>query len=182
MASPIAGAIAPLLELVGPWTLTPVCGGPELPPVRTMERLSTWSRNTDGSENPFSGTMRYRTEFVCEDLPEGEMTLDLGKVVQSARVRLNGRDVGFAIMEPYRVTFPSSVLKVGTNVLEAEVTSTGANRIRWNDRQGVDWKRFTDANVVAYGYKGAFDASDWPLAECGLLGPVRILCAKRREE
>ena len=181
-ASPIAGAIAPLLELVGPWTLTPVCGGPELPPVRTMERLSTWSRNADGSENPFSGTMRYRTEFVCADLPEGEMTLDLGKVVQSARVRLNGRDVGFAIMEPYRVTFPSSVLKVGTNVLEAEVTSTGANRIRWNDRQGVDWKRFTDANVVAYGYKGAFDASDWPLAECGLLGPVRILCAKRREE
>ena len=181
-ASPLGERASPILALPGPWTLTPICGGPDLPPVRTMERLTTWSRNADGSENPFSGTMRYRAEFVCTDPPEGEMTLDLGKVVQSARVRLNGRDVGFAIMEPYRVTFPSSALKAGTNVLEVEVTSTGANRIRWNDRQGVDWKCFTDANVVAYGYKGAFDASDWPLAECGLLGPVRILCAKRREK
>ncbi len=160
--------------LPGPWTLTPVCGGPELPPVRTMARLTTWSRNADGSENPFSGTMRYRTEFDWTAAADGEATLDLGAVSQSARVRINGWDVGFAILAPYRVRFSASVLKKGKNVLEVEVTSTGANRIRWNDRNGVKWKYFTDANVIAYGYKGALDATNWPLREYGLFGPVRL--------
>lgn len=166
---------SPLLELVGSWTLTPVCGGPELPPVRTMERLTTWSRNADGSENPFSGTMRYTATFNLVSSPSSSTCLlDLGSVSQSARVRINGTDVGFAIMAPYRVEFSASLLRTGTNELEIEVTSTGANRIRWNDRQGVNWKYFTDANLVAYGYKGQLDAAKWPLAEYGLLGPVRL--------
>ena len=142
-----------------------------------MEQLTTWSRNADGSENPFSGTMLYRTEFDWTGAMAGTAVLDLGIVRQSAVVRINGRDAGFAIMAPYRVEFPASLLKTGRNVLEVEVTSTGANRIRWNDRTGVNWKYFTDANVIHYGYKGAFDASKWPLAECGLLGPVQILSA-----
>ena len=28
------------------------------------------------------------------------------------------------------------------NVLEVEVTNLGANRLRWNDLNGVDWKYF----------------------------------------
>lgn len=81
-------------------------------------------------------------------------------------------------MAPYRVEFPASLLKTGTNVLEVEVTSTGANRIRWNDRTGVKWKYFKDVNVIAYGYTGPFDASKWPLRDCGLLGPVRLVSVK----
>ena len=160
--------------LPGPWTLTPVCGGPELPPVRTMETLSTWSRNADGSENPFSGTMRYTTTFEWNGGMSGEAVLDLGNVSQSARVRINGRDAGFAIMAPYRVKVPASFLKAGTTTLDIEVTSTGANRIRWNDQNGIKWKYFTDANLVSYGYKGALDASKWPFCKYGLFGRVRI--------
>jgi len=177
-SSPASGkdAASPFSVTVnGPWTLTPVCGGPTLPPVRVMETLSTWSRFEDGRENPFSGTMRYETTFKWKGRSEGKVTLDLGRVSQSAVVRVNGTQVGFAILPPFRVTFLASLLKAGENVLEIEVTSTGANRIRWNDQTGVRWKYFTDANMLSYGYRGQLDASKWPLAEYGLFGPVRLV-------
>ena len=156
----------------GTWTLLPVAGGPVLPPVRTMETLSTWSRNEDGSENPFCGTMLYTCRFDYESAGGSEVEFDFGDVRQSMRVKINGKDAGFAIMPPYLVTVPSSMLKDRGNVLEVEVTSVGANRIRHNDRTGVKWKYFHNANVVAYGYKGQLNASGWPLADCGILGPV----------
>ena len=163
------------LDISGPWTLTPVCGGPSLPAVRTMERLSTWSRTADGGEEPFSGTMRYSTTFGWKGPATGDVTLDLGDVRQSADVKVNGVCAGFAILAPYRVTFPARLLKSGKNVLEVEVTSTGANRIRWNDRNGVRWKYFTDANMLSYETRRQLDASGWPLREYGLLGPVRLI-------
>ncbi|MBP5320639.1 MAG: hypothetical protein J6334_06595 [Kiritimatiellae bacterium] len=162
------------IRFTTPWRLSPVCGGPALPPERTMTTLTTWSRNADGGEVPFSGTMRYTATFTCDRIPVGEVTLDLGDIRHSARVRINGREAGFAIMAPYRVTLPAGVVRTGENTLEVEVTSNGANRIRWNDQTGVKWKYFTDANVITYGYKGPFNASSWPLAEYGLLGPVTL--------
>jgi hypothetical protein len=41
------------------------------------------------------------------------------------------------------------------------------------DRRGVNWKIFKDINLVNVNYK-PFDASDWPLTDCGLLGPVTL--------
>ena len=137
-----------------------------------MEKLSTWSRNEDGSENPFCGTMRYSCRFDYESAGGSEVEFDFGDVRQSMRVKINGVDAGFAIMPPYRIAVPSSLMKDKDNVLEVEVTSVGANRIRHNDRTGVKWKYFHDANVIAYGYRGQLNASNWPLADCGLLGPV----------
>ena len=160
------------VEVSGPWTLVPVVGGPTVPSARKMEKLSSWSLNEDGSENSFCGTMRYSCSFDYHGSGGDIVEFDLGDVRQSARVKINGKDVGFAIMPPYRVTVPASLLIAKGNILEVEVTSTGANRIRHNDRTGVKWKYFRDANVVAYGYKGQLNATNWPLADCGLLGPV----------
>ena len=42
--------------IVGPWTLTPVCGGSELPPSRTMQTLSSWSVREDGGCVPFDAS------------------------------------------------------------------------------------------------------------------------------
>ena len=64
-------------------------------------------------------------------------------------------------------------LKPAGNQLEVEVTSVAANRIRDLDRRHVQWKIFKDINVVNVNYR-PFDASDWPLTECGLLGPVTL--------
>lgn len=158
--------------IAGPWRLEPVEGGPEMPPTRIMGRLSTWSVNEDGSENPFCGTMRYSTTFDYDCENADEAVIDLGDVRSSARVKVNGKDAGFAIMPPFRVTFPASLLKKKGNLLEVEVTSVGANRIRYNDRTGVNWKYFHDANMISYETRNQLDASDWPLRDCGLLGPV----------
>jgi hypothetical protein len=41
------------------------------------------------------------------------------------------------------------------------------------DRRGINWKYFHDINIVNVNYK-PFDASDWPLFDSGLLGPVHL--------
>ena len=158
-------------EVKGEWTLTPVAGGPEpLPAVRRMSKLSGWERLDDGTENPFCGTMRYSMAF---DAPRTDVTtLDLGDVRQSARIVLNGRDLGKVFLAPFRVEVPAGTLKNTGNVLEIEVTSVAANRIRKMDRDGTRWKIFHDINFANFMGKGRFDASDWPLAVNGLLGPV----------
>ena len=158
-------------EVKGEWTLVPVVGGPEpLPAERRMSRLSGWERLEDGTENPFCGTMRYSIAF---DAPRTDMaTLDLGDVRQSARVMLNGRDLGKVIMAPFRVAVPQGLLKRTGNVLDVEVTSVAANRIRKMDRDGVKWRIFHDINFASYKGAGKFDASNWPLTANGLLGPV----------
>lgn len=97
--------------------------------------------------------------------------LDLGNVRQSARVRVNGKDYGTLIAPPFRVAVDN--LKPTGNVLEAEVTSVAANRIRDLDRRGVNWKYFKDINVVDINYK-PFNAANRPLTDCGLLGPVTL--------
>ena len=165
------------ITLNGPWTLTPVCGGPDLEKgwPRTMQTLTSWSRNDDGTENPFCGTVCYRTTFVVDGAHAAKgATLDLGKVYDSARVRVNGVEVGACIMSPYRVEIPSGALKNGENVLEVEVTNVGANRVRDLDKRKVQWKIFSDINIVGRDYR-PFDASKWPLRDAGLMGPVRLL-------
>ena len=108
--------------------------------------------------------------------------LDLGRVCHSARATLNGRDLGCRFMPPYRFDVPRGVLR-GRNELCVEVTGTGANRLRWNDRTGVKWKIFHDTNMLSVkgvwrGKPMPLDASDWPVAENGLLGPVVLRCWK----
>ena len=164
------------LNIAGPWTLTPVCGGPDMENgwPRTMRTLASWSRNDDGTENPFCGTVCYRTTFTLDgDSASKGATLDLGRVCESARVRVNGVDAGARIMPPYRVEIPVGVLKAGENVLEVEVTNVGANRIRDLDKRKVTWKIFGDINIVGRNYR-PFDASKWPLRDAGLLGPVSL--------
>lgn len=46
-----------------------------------------------------------------------------------------------------------------------------ANRIRDLDRRQVPWRVFHDINLVNIKYR-PFDASDWPVLDSGLLGPV----------
>ena len=103
--------------------------------------------------------------------------LDLGAVKHSARVSLNGQALGTLIMAPYRIEIPQGVLKAEGNVLEVEVTNLSANRIRDLDRRKVKWKIFHDINFPNIKYK-PFDASNWPVFESGLLGPVRIMKEK----
>ena len=166
------------LFLRGVWTLSPVCGGPEpLPSPRVVEKgPAPWHVGESGEEVPFCGTMRYETVFKlsADDVAaDRSVTLDLGRVCESARVAVNGTEIGCAIMAPYCLEFSSKLLRAGRNELTVEVTSTGANRLRWMDREGIPWKTFQDINMVNRDYQ-PLDASAWPNRPCGLIGPVSL--------
>ena len=109
---------------------------------------------------------------VRADLARQAALLDLGDVRESARVRLNGRALGTLIALPFRLPVGAH-LKAGENTLEIEVTNLSANRIRDLERRKVDWKIMREINFVNINYK-PFDASNWPLTDCGLLGPVTL--------
>ena len=151
----------------GPWEVSPICGGPTLPAPRKLDALVGWETFDDA----FSGTMLYKTTF---DIANARSSLiSLGDVREIARVRLNGRDLGVKFMPPYDFAIPSGVLREKGNVLEVEVTNLGANRLRWNDINKVDWKYFSDINMVGLDYK-KLDASKWKPLRAGLLGPVWV--------
>ena len=158
-----------LLAMSGSWEVRPICGGPVLGEGRTMEKLVGW----ETFDESFSGTMLYKTTFDIDSTGGERVELSLGDVKEIARVRLNGRDLGVKFMAPYRFKIPAGILKERGNVLEVEVTNLGANRLRWNDLNGVDWKYFCDINMVGSDYK-PFDASKWKPLNSGLVGPVEL--------
>ena len=98
--------------------------------------------------------------------------LDLGDVRDSARVRLNGKDVATAWSLPFRLRV-GEYLKPGRNLLELDVTNLAANRIHDMDVRKLPWKIMRDSNVVNINYR-PFDASGWPLQPSGLLGPMTL--------
>ena len=157
--------------LKGPWRLEFLAGGPELPKARELESLSPWSQPGSPDTESFSGAAVYSTRFDSPSEHKGEWELDLGEVAQSARVRLNGKELGTTFVPPFRLILPQ-LREVG-NELEIEVVSTSANRIRDLDRRKVPWRNFNDINFVNIDYK-PFNAAEWPVAPSGLLGPVTL--------
>jgi hypothetical protein len=167
MAERSPGAVA--LELKGTWQVQFLEGGPEKPKSYETSALASWTKNGDPHTESFAGTAVYRTAF---DAPAaGSYWLDLGEVCHSARVRVNGRDCGTLFMHPYRVRLGD--LKAKGNRLEVEVTNLSANRIRDLDRRKISWRNFYNANVVSKG-GGELNATNWPVFDSGLLGPVKL--------
>lgn len=164
-------APGPTEELNGTWRVECLTGGPTLPVPRSTTQLVSWTQLGGEEWQNFAGTVRYTLSFDGSKLRGPAAVLSLGQVCQSARVRLNGHDLGVLVAPPFRVR--TTDLRPGENVLEVEVTSVAANRIRDLDRRGVDWKRYHDINFVDINYK-PFNAANWPLTDCGLLGPVTV--------
>ena len=162
------------VEISGQWNVKFLEGGPTIPAPFQTTKLGSWTDNGDTNAQNFAGSASYTITF---DAPGNSKNyfLDLGDVRQSARVRVNGKDYGTLITPPFRVVVDN--LKPTGNTLEVEVTSVAANRIRDLDRRGVKWKTFRDINIVDINYK-PFDASNWPLTDCGLLGPVTLTPVK----
>lgn len=165
-------------EITGEWNVKFIAGGPELPPEFRTAKLASWTQLGGEEAQRFAGTARYSITFDIPSLASRALKaeyrpyfLNVGKVCQSARVRLNGHDLGTLTTPPFRMLVDG--LNPKDNVLEVEVTSVAANRIRDLDRRGVKWKNFHDINFVNQDYR-PFDASSWPLYDCGLLGPVTL--------
>lgn len=162
------------LALEGVWTRTPVSGGPAFPAVISGSLPLPWGQTEDYPESAFAGTMRYETAVTLTEAVQGTATLSLGKVAEAARVFVNGSEVGAAILPPWKVSFDGAHLKTGANVIAVEVTSSGANRLKWLDTaKPYPWKVFTDINMVDINYR-PLDASKWAQHTYGLFGPVNL--------
>lgn len=159
-------------RIEGTWNVDFIDGGPELPQDFQTTKLTSWTEGDDEEAKRFFGTARYTIQFDAPEDKADDWLLDLGRVCESARVTLNGKYLGTLWAEPYQMHI-GQALAPGCNTLEIEVTNLAANRIRDMDRRGVNWKYFYDINVVNVNYR-PFDASDWPLFDSGLLGPVQL--------
>jgi alpha-L-rhamnosidase len=162
------------------WSVRFLKGGPALPAARTIDRLISWTAfEGDDRVRSFSGTARYSTTFAMPEADKADAwQLDLGRVHESARVRLNGRDLGVLIGPAFRLALDPGSLRA-SNVLEVTVTNLSANRIADLDRRGVIWKKFYNVNMPARlpqnrGGDGLFTASKWEPLDSGLLGPVTL--------
>ena len=114
--------------------------------------LGDWSQL--GILNNYSGGVRYRTSFaLTADEAKAHVALDLGRVVATAEVHLNGKKVGVRVAPPWRFDV-TGLLKPGDNRLEVLVYSTLANHYQ----------------TIPSRYRGN--------PEAGLFGPVRLLSRK----
>ncbi len=168
-----------VVTLAGNWNLDFVEGGPELPARASLGELKNWTSVGNESMNRFSGTALYSTTFILDDLVADDYLLDLGKVNHSARVLINGQDLGVLWSTPFKVKV-GSYLRKGENELVVEVTNLMANRIRDMDIKGIEWRNYHEINFVTVQYR-PFDASGWEVMPSGLEGPVTITPLQREE-
>jgi len=160
--------------LTGTWRVHFAESGPALPADFETTQLASWTARDDVEAKRFAGTARHTIEFDLPDIAAAQdWLLDLGRVCDSARVSVNGRDVATVWSRPFELRV-GPFLKHGRNELTIEVTNLAANRIADLDRRGVNWKSFYEINFVNKDYK-PFDASKWPPRDSGLLGPVRLI-------
>lgn len=153
------------MTVAGPWKVTfqEKRGGPEGPVV--MDSLSDWTRSSDERIKYFSGEAAYTTSFEMKKLPEGEIYLDLGKVMVMAKVKLNGHYIGGVWTSPYRLNI-TKYLRKGENQLEVTVVNDWMNRLIRDkslpEQDRITWQTCSDLKA------------DTPLQSSGLLGPVKI--------
>lgn len=182
----------PVLTLDGPWNVNfdPVWGGPAN---QVFPTLTDWSENENEGIKYYSGTAVYHKEFnlSASDLKaELPVYLDLGKVKNMARIKLNGKDLGVVWTAPWRVDI-SGILKK-KNKLSIEVVNLWPNRLIGDEQKPFDgvvndqWPAWLLNNQPRTSGRYTFTSSqpykaDTPLFESGLLGPVTIVREKIRE-
>lgn len=175
----IAGSVnfpkaIPQTTLAGSWQVSfdPKWGGPENV---TFDNLYDWTKSENDGIKYYSGIATYRKSFVRPKLPVGgtETWLDLGKVHEIARVRLNGKDLGVVWCAPWRIDI-SDALKAGNNDLAIEVANLWPNRLI-GDATKPEAERFT-WTIQGHPYNAKSQ-----LLPSGLLGPVQLVTVSKKE-
>jgi beta-galactosidase/beta-glucuronidase len=114
----------------------------------TMD-LGDWSKA--GILNNYSGGVKYQKTITLTEQEVMQITtLDLGKVIATAEVSINGKKVGVRVAPPWQFDL-SDLLKAGENRIEVTVFNTLSNHYQ------------TIHNL----YRGE--------PTSGLLGPVRMM-------
>ena len=137
----------------------------------------SWTALGDSMLNATMATGVYKTTFTLpKKQPNTAYLLDLGDVRETAHVLVNGTDAGMLFAVPFRLDI-TDYLVDGKNTLEVAVANLPANRIAQLDRDGVEWRKFKELNVVDLNYKNTL-YDKWKPVPSGLNGPVRIIPCK----
>jgi hypothetical protein len=158
-----------------------------------FDRLLPWNEHTNTAIQHFSGTAKYLKRF---ELPLGwiepstRLLLDLGKLEITARVFLNGKDLGTVWKAPFSVDI-TDALKPGENQLEIRVTNLWINRLigdehlpedsdRKPNRTLKSWPDWLEAGLSSPAGRRTFTTwrlytSASPLQPSGLIGPVVVI-------
>ena len=160
------------LTLDQAWSLHFTAGGPSLPADQPSVKLGSWTALADPKLQSFSGTGVYTATFNLQTKSAKEYLLQLNQVDESARVWINGQEVGVLWSIPFEIRI-GKYLKAGKNTIKVEVVNLMANRIRDLDLQKIPWRNYHEINFVNIDYQ-PFDASSWKVVSSGLIGPVVI--------
>lgn len=152
-----------------PWQLSFREGGPVLPAQRTLPVIRPWTSLNDKDCEHFSGTGVYSTTIAIND-PDAAYELHIDSLYESAKVSINGKEIGIIWSIPYKLDV-SGYLQKGENQLKIEVANLMANRIRYMDQEKISWKNYHEINFVNINYK-PFDASEWKVMPSGIAGDV----------
>ncbi len=167
-------------QISGRWQM--VLAGHDFPTVRkSVAELRSWTDEAEAVH--FSGMGRYEqdfelpAEYVHEEL---ELALDLGSVGSIAEVILNGRNIGVAWMQPYRLRATDAV-RSGANHLTVLVTNTLINYVSGlsklpNVPEELVPHYGPTVNIYTDGARQSLHEIGFhPLPASGLMGPVRIV-------
>jgi hypothetical protein len=182
------------LEVSGPWEVSfpPGLGAPSR---ITLAGLISWPKHTDPGVRYFSGTATYTKQLDVPEallVPNRRVWLDLGRVENLARVRLNGSDLGILWKPPFALDV-SDALRPGDNDLLVEVTNLWPNRLIGDEQlpDDAEWAPFGEQGMHLLRWPawlmdgaprpqtGRVAFTTWKhwhkddaLFESGLLGPV----------
>jgi len=160
------------------WKVMFLNGGPALPAAVNTTKLESWTNLSSEGVKDFSGTASYTTTFKKPKGNAKSWLLSLGDVQESARILLNGFEIGTVLGPVYQLEISSDKLK-RLNTLVIEVSNSMANRAAYMDRNNIYWKKFYNTNMPARlganrGADGLFSAAKWEPRASGLIGPVTL--------
>ena len=161
------------LSLDHGWKLHFAESEPEIKGTFDIDRPCSWTGIDHPAAKINMGSGVYSLDIELPALQADDWVLDLGDVRESARVRINGQEAGCAWAVPYQLRV-GHLLKSGKNHIEIEVTNLPANRIAELDRQGVQWRKFKEINIVDLNYRPA-NYGHWAPMPSGLNSEVRLI-------
>lgn len=130
--------------------------------------LTDWTEHPDPEIRYYSGAAVYRNEFEIDGTDGQPCYLSLGKVMVTAKVKINGQYAGGVWTSPYSLNI-SPYVKPGRNTIEVEVINNWKNRLI-GDLSLPEAERSTWTNQQIWKPGDALQPS-------GLTGPVTIYTA-----
>jgi hypothetical protein len=167
-------------EIAGPWTVqfdpqwfypTDGLSGDQAKGLMVFDKLEDWTKRSEPAVRNFSGTAVYKQVFSMPAPVAGQRCyLDLGTVKDTARVRLNGIDLGVVWCPPWRVEITGAA-KPGENALEIEVVNLWPNRLVGDSKLPAGLRRTRTRMFVGWLNNDQLSS--------GLIGPVTMQTVQR---